>query len=189
MVQRIKIIIINKSLVFLMSNPPEVAKQEFKDSYIELIDIVGLLSKNADHYLTQVVNFLMWTSAISFGIIAWFAINFVSNSSIRKILGIFGLCLIIDSIIVAIYVISQVIKYWELTWRSTNRFYQGRILIAGNNYNIAVIETLKKIISSAQSDAVERNKWVETFPLRKLLIIHLALLGCGIIFYAITMFV
>jgi hypothetical protein len=90
---------------------------------------------------------------------------------------------------VAIYVISHVLKYWELTWRSTTRFYQGALLIAGNNYDTTVIETLTKTISSAGSDAIERNKWVETFPLRKLLIIHLVLLGSGLIFYAITMFV
>lgn len=172
-----------------MSNPPDSPKQDFKDHYTESLDRIGLIAKNADHYLTQVVNFLMQTSAISFGIIAWFATNFVSNSSIRKTLGIFGLCLIIDSIIVAIYVISHVLKYWELTWRSTTRFYQGALLIAGNNYDTTVIETLTKTISSAGSDAIERNKWVETFPLRKLLIIHLVLLGSGLIFYAITMFV
>lgn len=172
-----------------MSNSSDNSKSDFKKFYAETLDGIKLVANNADHYLTQVVNFLMWTSAISFGIIAWFAINFVSNSAIRRTLGIFGLCLIIDSIIVAIYVISQVLKYWELTWRSTTRYYQGALLLAGNQYDPSVIKTLTQTILDAEKNASDRKKWVEGFPIRQLLIIHLVLLGCGIILYAITMFI
>jgi hypothetical protein len=42
-----------------MSNPPDSPKQDFKDHYTESLDRIGLIAKNADHYLTQVVNFLM----------------------------------------------------------------------------------------------------------------------------------
>jgi hypothetical protein len=171
-----------------MSHPENYTAEDFKKFYGETLESVGLIAKNADHHLTQIVRFLMWTSALSFGVIAWFATNFVSHNEASKTLALFGLVLLIDAIIIGIYVINQVFSYWELTWRSTNRLYQASLLLVGEQEGQKIPGPIITTIKSCQASAIERNQWVETFPLNQLLLIHLSLLGFGIVLYSITMF-
>jgi hypothetical protein len=172
----------------MMNNPEEYTEEEIKKLYRETLERVELIAKNADHHLTQVVRFLMWTCALSFGVIAWIATNFVSHNEISKILVLFGIVFIIDAIIIGVYVINQVFTLWELTWRSTNKLYQTSLLLVGVQDNPEMIESIRDTVKTIKDTALKRNQWMERFPLNRLLLIHLSLLGFGIGFYSITIF-
>jgi hypothetical protein len=171
-----------------MIPPEEYTPEEIKKLYGETLEKVELIAKNPEHHLTWVIRFLMWTCALSFGMIAWFATNFVTHNAISKMLALFGIVLIMDAIIIGVYVINQVFKYWELTWRSTNKLYQASLMLVGAQETPEMTGPLRDAVRTTKAIALERNRWTETFPVNQLLLIHLALLGSGIGLYSITMF-
>jgi hypothetical protein len=152
--------------------------------------IIESITKNADNSLQEVVNFLMWTSAFAFAIIAWFTTQLKPTLLIENWLGVLGLVLIIDSFIVSIYTIGEILKYREWTWRSLNRLYQVLLFLNVRTGETAseTIETVTAILTSSMSDAKKRNDWVERFPIQSMVIIHLILLGIGLVFYSLTVF-
>jgi hypothetical protein len=61
-------------------------------------------------------------------------------------------------------------------------------MLVGIQDNPEMTGSIRDAVNSTKETALKRNRWMERFPLNQLLLIHLSLLGFGIGFYSITIF-
>jgi hypothetical protein len=165
----------------------ETEKNEYslKNDVQELTKEIYNLTSNTEKFFNEIVSFLKWTTAFSFVIIAWFATQLKIETTYDFYFGIFGLFFIVLSIVISIITLKKIITYSEITWKAVMPLDQLRIYLIGER---EPPEDFATLLEKSKPYVQQRNEWLNKFKPNLLIMIHLACLLLGLIFYSLTLF-
>ena len=169
----------------------------YSDKYMESKN-EGIIEKRdnfADVFFRVITDFIKWTTTISIAII-FFITNLVSTkdsqnyfSNSQLTIFYFSILFLIISVIIAIFLFSNVMTYWSHKWHDHQIMIQLLSTKLPENLRPEVIRYILDSFSKSSDQHLERKYWAHFSHYQYIMLFHLYMMLAGIIVFIIGYFI